>query len=130
MRFDFRTWIRKAIACLVFSMMMGSVQSPLAASTACPVMLYGGRLDHGAVSLNFMNRGKVPIRQLGLYCASMQGHKTKRFECHSETGVFFPGTPYSLRFDYPEKTSSLIEISVKNAVSLTTLSSCSAAVFS
>jgi hypothetical protein len=116
MRFDFRTWIRKAVACLIFSMMMGSVQSSLAASTACPVMLYGGRLDHGAVSLNFMNRGKVPIRRLGLSCVSLQGHKATRFECQAEEGVFFPGTPYSLRFDDPDRTSRLVEVSVKNAV--------------
>ncbi len=104
------------IAFLSLSFMLTSVHSSPAASIACPVMLYGGKLDRGSVSLNFMNRGKVPIRQLGLYCTSLQGHKARRFECHAEAGVFFPGTPYTLRFDDPDKTSSSIEVSVKNAV--------------
>jgi hypothetical protein len=116
MRFDTATFIGKIIACLTFGMILFSAQTSGAASMACPVMLYGGKLDRGAVSLNFMNRGKVPIRQLGLYCTSLQGHNRRRFECHAEAGVFFPGTPYTLSFDYPDKTSRLIEVSVKNAV--------------
>ena len=116
MRLALRTWVRKMMACLIFIMMIGSVQSSLAASMACPVMLYGGRLDHGAVTLSFMNRGKVPIRRLGLSCVSVEGHKATHFACQAEEGVFFPGTPYSLRFDDPDKASRLVEVSVKNAV--------------
>ena len=89
MRLALRTWIRKTMACLIFGMMIGSVQSSLAASMACPVMLYGGRLDHGAVTLSFMNRGKVPIRRLGLSCVSVQGHKATHFACQAEEGGIF-----------------------------------------
>ncbi|HEY1501191.1 MAG TPA: hypothetical protein VGF88_16580 [Acidobacteriaceae bacterium] len=113
MRFATTTAIRKSVAVLTVSLLFASAQFSLAAS-ACPVMLYGGKLDQGTISFSFMNRGKVPIRQLGLDCVSLQGPKTGRFECHSEAGVFFPGTLYTLSFSYPDKTSRSIEVRVKN----------------
>jgi hypothetical protein len=51
-----------------------SVQ-PSQAGVACPVMLYGGKIDQGTVSVSFMNRGKAPIRELGLSCTPLQGQK-------------------------------------------------------
>ena len=45
------------------------------AGIACPVMLYGGKIDPGTVSVSFMNRGKVPMSQLELYCTPLQGPK-------------------------------------------------------
>jgi hypothetical protein len=106
----------KKLAFLALSVVLTSFQSSQAASTACPVMLYGGKVNRGTVSLGFMNRGKVPIRELALNCGWPGSHSTRPSECHTEEGLFFPGTPYTLTFDNPDKTSHSIVISVKNAV--------------
>jgi hypothetical protein len=92
-----------------------SVQ-PSQAGVACPVMLYGGKIDPGTVSVSFMNRGKAPIRELGLSCTPLQGQKAKRSDCHTEDGVFFPGTPYSISFAYPGKTPRSMSLSLKIAL--------------
>jgi hypothetical protein len=86
------------------------------ATMACPVRLSNGKLDQGKVNLSFMNKGKVPIRQLELYCAPLKGPKAKRLVCHTESGVFFPGTPYTLSFAYPGKTPPAMEISLKTVI--------------
>jgi hypothetical protein len=89
---------------------------PSQAGIACPIMLYGGKIDPGTVSVSFMNRGKAPIRELGLYCTSLQGQKAKRSDCHTEDGVFFPGTAYSISFTYPGKTPRTMSLSLKTAL--------------
>ena len=91
-----------------------SVQ-PSWAGIACPVMLYGGKIDQGNVRVSFMNRGKVPMSQLELYCTPLQGSKPKRSDCHTEDGVFFPGTPYTMSFNYPGKTPRTMSLSLKTA---------------
>jgi hypothetical protein len=91
-----------------------SVQ-PSQAGIACPVMLYGGKIDQGTVSVSFMNRGKAPIRELGLSCTPLQGQNAKRSDCHTEDGVFFPGTPYTISFNYPGKTPRTMSLSLKTA---------------
>ena len=78
---------------------------------ACPVRLSDGKIDQGTISVSFMNSGKTPIRELNLDCAPLQGRKAA---CHSEAGVFYPGTPYSLRFAYAGKPSRSIEMSVES----------------
>jgi hypothetical protein len=83
---------------------------------ACPVRLSSGKVDEGKIDISFMNKGKIPIRQLELYCAPLQGQKARRLVCHTESGVFFPGTPYTLSFSYPEKSPQAIEVSVKTVL--------------
>jgi hypothetical protein len=92
-----------------------SVQ-PSHAGIACPVMLYGGKIDQGTVSVSFMNRGKAPIRELELYCTPLQGAKPKRSDCHTEAGLFFPGTPYTMSFAYPGKSPRTMSLSMKTAL--------------
>jgi hypothetical protein len=99
------------VLCIVLS----SVK-PSQAGIACPVMLYGGKVDQGTVSVSFMNKGKVPIRQLELYCTPLQGKKAKRSDCHTEAGLFFPGTPYTMSFSYPGKTPRAMSLSLKTAL--------------
>jgi hypothetical protein len=88
---------------------------PLQAGIACPLMLYGGEIDQGTVSVSFMNRGKAPIRELGLSCTPLQGQKAKRSDCHTEDGVFFPGTSYTISFSYPGKAPRTMSLSLKTA---------------
>jgi hypothetical protein len=89
---------------------------PSWAGIACPVMLYGGKIDQGTVSVSFMNRGKAPIRELELYCTPLQGAKPKRSDCHTEAGLFFPGTPYTISFAYSGKSPRTMSLSLKTAL--------------
>jgi hypothetical protein len=107
--------VYSARALLGICVALVSVQ-PSQAGIACPVMLYGGKIDQGTVSVSFMNRGKAPIRELGLSCTPLQGQKAKRSDCHTENGVFFPGTPYTISFSYPGKTPRSMSLSLKAAL--------------
>ena len=107
--------VYSARALLGICVALVSVQ-PSQAGIACPVMLYGGKIDQGTVSVSFMNRGKAPIRELELSCTPLQGQKAKRSDCHTEDGVFFPGTPYSISFSYPGKTPRSMSLSLKTAL--------------
>ena len=105
----------KAAIFLTACIMSASVSSSHA-SMACPVRLSSGKVDEGKIDISFMNKGKVPIRQLELYCAPLKGPKAKRLVCHTESGVFFPGTPYTLSSAYPGKTPPAMEISLKTVI--------------
>jgi hypothetical protein len=89
-----------------------SVQ-PLWAGLACPVMLYGGKMSQGTITLSFRNQGKAPVRELDLACTPLHGHKS---DCHTEAGVFFPGTPYDMDFSYPGKAPRTFVLSLKAAL--------------
>jgi len=115
MRFLNTLRVNKLAIFLTAWMILASVQSSHA-SMACPVRLSSGKVDQGKVSISFMNKGKVPIRQLELSCTPLQGRKERRLVCHTESGVFFPGTPYTLSFSYPGKTPEAIEVSLKTAL--------------
>jgi len=99
----------------VLCLVVGSVK-PAQAGVACPVMLYDGKINQGTVSVSFMNKGKVPIRELELYCTPLQGQKTKRSDCHTEAGLFYPGTPYTISFSYPGKAPRTMSLSLKTAL--------------
>ena len=115
MRFFRSKRVYSARALLGICVALVSVQ-PSQAGIACPVMLYGGKIDPGTVSVSFMNRGKAPIRELELSCTPLQGQKAKRSDCHTEDGVFFPGTPYSISFSYPGMTPRSMSLSLKTAL--------------
>jgi hypothetical protein len=115
MRFFPATHANLATTFFVLCIGLSSVK-PSQAGIACPVMLYGGKVDQGTVSVSFMNRGKAPIRQLELYCTPLQGPKPKRSDCHTEAGLFFPGTPYMMSFAYPGKSPRTMSLSLKTAL--------------
>jgi len=94
-------------ACLA----LAAVQ-PLAAANACPVRLSDGQIENGTISIRFMNQGKTPIREMNLDCSNLQGARAARVGCHNESGVFYPGTPYALKFPYTGKASRSIEVTV------------------
>jgi hypothetical protein len=97
------------IACSVFV----SVQ-PIQAALACPVRISDGKIDQGTLSVSFMNAGKTPIRELYLDCTSLEGGKPVRKACHTEAGVFYPGTPYTMHFAYAGKPSKSLDVSVES----------------
>jgi len=98
---------------LTAGMTFASVQ-PIHAALACPVRLSDGKMDQGTIDIRFMNGGKTPIRELNLNCTALQGAKTVRKECHTEAGVFYPGTPYTLHFALSGKPSKSLEVSVES----------------
>jgi hypothetical protein len=115
MRFRHSRRVDAARTLLGMCLVLVSVQ-PSRAGVACPLMLYGGKVAQGTVSVSFMNRGKVPIRELDLYCTPLQGQKGKRSDCHTEAGLFFPGTPYTISFAYPGKSPRAMSLSLKTAL--------------
>jgi hypothetical protein len=115
MRFFAAIHVNLATTIFVFCLLLGAVK-PSKAGIACPVMLYGGKVAQGTVSVSFMDRGKAPIRELELYCTPLQGQKAKHSDCHTEEGLFFPGTPYTMSFSYPGKTPRTMSLSLKTAL--------------
>jgi hypothetical protein len=77
---------------------------------ACPVVFVNGHADQDGVDLTFMNRGKLPLDDLELYCTSLTAQT-----CHAETGIFYPGTPYTIRLSPPQKDTRSILVSLKSA---------------
>ena len=97
------------IACLVTLS-----SQPVRAAVACPILLVDGQLDQQGIELTFRNSGKLPIQQLDLDCTLLRAGAARR-ACHTETGIFFPGTPYTIRFFYPSAGARSILISLNAA---------------
>src|ERR1700677_1731582 len=76
------------------------------AEIACPLMMFDGKSEQDDLGLTFMNKAKVPIRQIEFYCPSLNGQSERRSVCHTETGIFYPGTPYPIRFSNATKGGS------------------------
>ena len=115
MRFSRGVHAYLATILFVLCFVVGSVK-PSQAGVACPMMLYDGKINQGTVSVSFMNKGKVPIGELELYCAPLQGPKAKRSDCHTEAGLFYPGTSYTMSFAYPGKAPRTMSLSLKTAL--------------
>lgn len=100
----------------VVTCLLSMSTQPVRAAMACPVMLFDGRWDQdGAASLTFMNTGKIPIRYLEFNCTPPNPQAARRSPCHTESGIFYPGTPYRVRLDYASKGSQSIRVSLKMA---------------
>jgi hypothetical protein len=84
------------------------------AEIACPVMIFDGKADQEILSLKLMDKAKVPIRQLEFYCTPLNGSSASRTLCHVETGIFYPGTSYPVRFNYAAKGAHTILLSLKS----------------
>jgi hypothetical protein len=104
----------QALTILLTACIPLSAAQPLQAANACPVRLSDGKMDQGTITIRFMNSGKTPIRELNLDCSPLPRQKFTRVDCHNEAGVFYPGTPYTLRFGYSGKASHAIEVSVES----------------
>jgi hypothetical protein len=82
-------------------------------SLPCPVMLVSGDADRDNLHLSFRNEGKLPIQQVSFACSPQ---KTKGAICHTERGLFFPRTQYSIEFANESGNRRSILISVKAAM--------------
>ena len=115
MSMKFVNGLRTTAAPVLAAACMALASGPsLQAAMTCPVRLSDGKLDQGTISISFMNSGKTPIRVLNLDCSPLQGQKAARVDCHSEAGIFYPGTPYTFRFGYTGKASRSVEVSVES----------------
>jgi hypothetical protein len=85
------------------------------AQIPCPIALTTGNADQDSINLSFRNKGKVPIEQLSLSCAPPPDHKSRGAICHTESGIFYPGTEYWINFPYPAGNRHEIIVSVKIA---------------
>jgi hypothetical protein len=84
------------------------------AEIACPVMIFDGKAGQETLSLKLMDKAKVPIRQLEFYCTPLNGSPARRTVCHVETGIFYPGTSYPVRFNYAAKGAHTILMSLRS----------------
>jgi hypothetical protein len=84
------------------------------AEIACPVIIFDGKADQEDLGLTLMNTAKVPIRQLEFYCTAVGGHSARRSVCHVETGIFYPGTPYPIRFSFASKGARTVLVSMRS----------------
>lgn len=87
----------------------GRVQIP------CPVMLVGGHVRGTSIELSFRNEGKVPIQQVSLGCSPPMKGQARDAICHTESGLFYPRTPYTMEFGYTGARRGAVTLSVKGA---------------
>ena len=91
---------------LMMAVALELAAQPMHPSIPCPVLLVSGRATRDSIELSFMNKGKMPIQQLSLGCSPpMAGHARDAI-CHTESGLFYPGQRYSMRFGYAAKPAS------------------------
>ncbi len=81
----------------------------------CPVMLVSGHVRGGNIELSFRNKGKVPIQQVSLGCSPAMAGRARDAICHTESGLFYPGTPYTMTFAYTGARRGAVTLSVKGA---------------
>ena len=81
----------------------------------CPVLLVSGHASRDTIELSFRNKGKMPIQELSVACSPPTGRQPKGAICHTERGLFYPGTEYSMEFGYTGAARHSILISVKAA---------------
>jgi hypothetical protein len=81
----------------------------------CPVMLVSGHVRGGSIELSFRNKGKVPIQQVSLGCSPPMAGRARDAICHTDSGLFYPGTPYTMTFAYTGARRGAVTLSVKGA---------------
>ena len=81
----------------------------------CPVMLVSGHVRGGSIELSFRNKGKVPLQQVSLGCSPAMAGRPRDAICHMESGLFYPGTPYTMAFAYTGARRGAVTLSVKSA---------------
>lgn len=87
--------------------------SQIHAAIACPVVLLDGTVDRDGVTFAFRNKGKLPLQQLSFDCLPGGAAPAHRSLCHVESGLFYPGTDYTVSFAYPHaKGWVLVSLSV------------------
>src|SRR3984885_5925125 len=103
-------------------MMAAAVQLPaqeMHPSIPCPVMLVSGHVRGNSIELSFRNEGKAPIQQVSLGCSPPMKGQARDAICHTESGLFYPRTQYTMEFGYTsagrDSVRGAVMISVKTA---------------
>ena len=107
-----------ATAMMTAMMMAAAVQLPaqqMRPSIPCPVMLVSGHVRGNSVELSFRNEGKAPIQQLSVGCTPPMKGQARDAICHTESGLFYPRTQYTMDFGYTGAGRGAVTISVKTA---------------
>ena len=102
--------IQLAILIVFFASLAG-------ASSSCPVTLVSAAAEPDAITVTFLNAGKLPIRQLEFNCALLRPHTPKAqppARCREQNALFFPGTEYTVRYAYPGGNAKPVRVSLKN----------------
>jgi hypothetical protein len=103
-----------AVACfLVAGMPLCGQQLPVA--IPCPVVLVSGHVRGDTIELSFRNEGKTPIQQLSLGCSPPPAGQARDAICHTESGLFYPRTPYTMEFGYTSARRGPVTLTVKGA---------------
>ena len=89
------------------------------AGSPCPLTLISGEGDLSGITISFNNAGKEPIRRVEFGCAAKRNHKgtphTNRAGiCRENNAMFFPATPYELKYPYPGGVPAPVVVSVKS----------------
>ena len=105
-------------AWVMTAMMMAAL--PLSAQQTllqipCPVMLVSGHVRGNNLELSFRNEGKAPIQQVSLGCSPPMKGEARDAICHTESGLFYPRTQYTMEFGYTGAGRGAVTISVKGA---------------
>jgi hypothetical protein len=100
----------KTLALVLFTVMPAH---DMHSQVPCPVSLTSANAEQGSIKLEFMNKGKVPIEQLSLACTPSANGKPRGAICHTETGIFYPGTEYWIEIAYPDANRHSTVIAVK-----------------
>jgi len=102
------------MAVLISTMFLASLAD---ASGPCPVTLVSGEGNRDAIIVTFRNAGKLPIRRLEFSCLPIHGqvNKDRGAVCREENAMFFPATPYTVRYGYPGGVPKPVLVSVKSA---------------
>lgn len=85
------------------------------AQIPCPVLLVSGRKGRDTIELSFLNKGKVPIQQLSVGCSPPNAGQARDSICHTESGLFYPGSKYTMKFAYTGARRGAVTLSVKGA---------------
>ena len=108
-------WVMTAM--MMATLPLSAQQTPI--SIPCPVMLVSGHVRGNSIELSFRNEGKAPIQQLSLGCSPPMKGQARDTICHTESGLFYPRTPYTIEFGYTsagrDSVRGAVMISVKTA---------------
>src|SRR5258708_25703043 len=91
--------VAAATMCLVLAALPLRGQEPHL-QIPCPVMLVSGHASRDSIELSFRNKGKMPIQQLSVGCSPPNAGKARDSICHTESGLFYPATKYTMDFGY------------------------------
>jgi hypothetical protein len=112
-------WVERVWKILALTAGMSAIAVPGHAQghaqIPCPVLLVSGRKGRDTIELSFLNKGKVPIQQVSVGCSPPNAGQARDSICHTESGLFYPGSKYTIKFAYTGARRGAVTLSVKGA---------------